>query len=157
PIIRVTAAVAVKMPVPFVLDDNAPTRDPTTGICTGGASALSNPPSATEGYQASNFACLDGMLIAMNDAVVIGATFGSHSDGVHTGTPSAFSTMLSSQLPAPFRGPGAIYPGIADATHPDIPVWSGEPEVIDVFYGGLGFDAGSDDGSANPAPPDFIY
>ena len=126
------------------------TSDPTTGICTGGNSTIANPPTATDGYQASNYACLDGMLVTMSDATVTGATFGnSASDGVHPGTPTGlyawpthpYSTRATAR---PFHGPGALYPGIAG--HPEIPVWNGEPEVIEIFYSGLGFN-----------PTGFVY
>ncbi|MEP6484061.1 MAG: lamin tail domain-containing protein [Rudaea sp.] len=132
------------LPPAFVLDAHPPTDDPTTGICVGGASTLSTPPSRAEGYQASNFACLDGMLVAMNDGIVAGPTFGnSASDAVHTGTATGFYATLASQ-PRPFRAPGALYPGVIN--HPELPVWNGEPELIDVYYPGLNFN-----------PTGFVY
>jgi uncharacterized protein len=80
----------------------------------------------------------------MNDATVTGATFGNGAtDGVHTGIPTGLYAALSSQ-PRPFHGPGAMYPGIAG--HAEIPVWNGEPEVIEIYYPGLAFD-----------PTNYIY
>ncbi len=119
-----------------MFDANPPTEDPTTGICLGEGSTV-NPPA--DGYQASNFACLDGMLVAMNDGVVTGATFASGADGVHTGTPSGFYATVGSE-PRPFRSAGAIYPGLGI---PSIPVWSGAPQIVEVFYAGLGFNPAS--------------
>ncbi len=126
------------VPAAYVLDNNAPTTDPTTGICMGPGSTIVP---ALDGYQASNFACLDGMLVAMNDGVVTGATFASGADGVHTGSPSGLYATLGSQ-PRPFRAKGALFPGLGGS----IPVWNGEPEIVEIYYGGLGFD-----------PTNYIY
>ncbi|MDR3389493.1 MAG: lamin tail domain-containing protein [Rudaea sp.] len=146
PTVTVTNPAAPTMPAAYVLDSNPPTTDPTTGICMGPGSTIAP---ATDGYQASNFACLDGMLVTMSDAVVTGPTYGnSVTDGVHTGTPTGFYATLASQ-PRPLRAPGALYPGLGGS----IPVWNGEPEVIDIYYAGLGFNPGTDDGSAT----DFVY
>ena len=137
-----TASTGNTLPPAFVLDDHPPTTDPRTGICTGGNSTLSNPPSRSEGYQASNFACLDGMLVTMNDAIVTGATYGdSTTDGVHTGTPTGVYATLASQ-PRPFRAAGELYPGVIGHEN-SLPVWDGEPEIIDLYYPGLGFDGTS--------------
>jgi predicted extracellular nuclease len=121
------------MPVPYLFDLNPPTENPTTGICLADGSTIDPP---TDGYQASNFACLDGMLVAMDDGVVTGATFASGADGVHTGTPSGFYATLGSE-PRPFRETGVIYPGLGV---PSIPTWSGAPQIIEIFYSGLGFN-----------------
>ncbi len=136
--VTVTNATAPRQPVAYVLDDSPPTNDPTTGICMGRNSTIDIAEADVDGYQASNFACLDGMLVTMNDGTVTGATFGnSSSDGVHTGTPTGMYAMVGGG-PRPFRGPGAQYPGIAG--HPEIPLWGGEPEVIEIYYPGLAFD-----------------
>jgi hypothetical protein len=144
----------------------APTDDPTTGPCVGGASTLGNPPTASEGYQASNFACLDGMLVTMSDAVVTGATFGGKintsdpvgSDAVHVGLPNGFYATAAGS-PRPSRGPGALYPGITG--QPSIPVWNGAPQVIEIYYKGLNFAPGSDDPLSNDPnyadAADFVY
>ncbi|HEX3124342.1 MAG TPA: lamin tail domain-containing protein, partial [Rhodanobacteraceae bacterium] len=121
------------VPAAYLFDLNPPTRDPATGVCLAEGSTV-NPP--TDGYQASNFACLDGMLVAIDDGVVTGATFASGADGVHTGTPSGFYATLGSE-PRPFRETGVTYPGLGVAT---IPTWSGAPQIIEVFYSGLGFN-----------------
>jgi len=121
------------LPNAYVFDADPPTKDPTTGVCLSDGSTI-NPP--TDGYQASNFACLDGMRVAIDDGVVTGATFASGADGVHTGTPSGFYATLGSE-PRPFRETGVIYPGLGI---PAIPTWSGAPQIIEVFYSGLGFN-----------------
>lgn len=155
PTVAVTAASGATV-ASYVLDDHPPTRDPLTGICVGGDSTI-NP--LTDGYQASNFACLDGMLVTMHEGVVTGATYGGGgTDAVRVGSPSGFYATLASE-PRPARTPGAQFPGIAG--HPEIPVWGGDPEILTVYYGGLGFAPGSDDpGSDNPDyddPTDFVY
>jgi predicted extracellular nuclease len=150
PTVTVTSSPAPVQPTAYVLDSHPPTNNPTTGICMGGNSTISSPPTTSDGYQASNFACLDGMLVTMNDATVTGATFGNGaSDAVHTGTPTGMYARLSvlntdRAHARPFRGPGAPYPGFAG--HPEIPVSSGEPEVIEIFYAGLAFN-----------PTGFVY
>jgi len=155
PTVTVTATSGATVS-PYVLDEHPPTRDPMTGVCVGGNSTI-NP--VTDGYQASNFACLDGMLVAMNEGVVTGATYGAGgTDAVHVGYPSGFYATLASE-PRPAREPGVQFPGVAG--HPEIPVFSGAPQVLTVYYGGLGFNAGSDDpGNDDPNyddASDFVY
>jgi uncharacterized protein len=155
------------LPPAYVLDDHPPTSDPTTGPCVGGNSTLGNPPTATEGFQASNFACLDGMLVQMDHAITTSATSGaSGADGVHTGSPGGFYAVLWQDAPfetyRPFHAPGALYPGISG--HSEIPVWNGEPQVVDIYFSNAtGFNAGSDDpgnndpDNSNPSQTDFVY
>lgn len=155
PSVTVTAATGATIAA-HVLDSEPPTSDPTTGRCMGAGSTIVP---ASDGYQASNFACLDGMLVAMDEAVVTGATYSSGgADAVHSGTPSGFYAALASQ-PRPARGPGVQFPGVAG--QPQIPVWNGAPQVLTVYYRGLGFPPGSDDpGSDDPDyddPSDFVY
>lgn len=123
------------MPTPLVLDTNPPSTDPTNGICKNVAIT------SADGPQANNFACLDAMLVTMNDAIVTGPTFAAGADGVHPGTPSGFYATIASQA-RPFREPGAPYPGLGGS----IQVWDGNPEIIEIFYNGLGF-----------SPTGFIY
>ena len=104
---------------------------PTTTV-TGVRARISSTPTAADGYQASNFACLDGMLITISNATVTGATFGSGADGVHTGTPQGLYAVVTG-TPRPFREPGAQYPGLGGT----IPVWDGDPEIVEIFYPGL--------------------
>ncbi len=104
-----------------------PTSDPLHGPC-----ALAATPTATDGYQANNFACLDGMLVTMSSATVTGATFASGADGVHTGTPQGLYATATGAA-RPFRSLGAQYPGLGAG----IPVWSGEPEILEIYYPGL--------------------
>ncbi|MEO8958078.1 MAG: lamin tail domain-containing protein [Rudaea sp.] len=122
------------MPKPVILDNNPPSADPTTGICANPAIT------AADGLQANNFACLDGMVVTMNDAIVTGATY-SGGDAVHQGTPGGFYATLASQ-PRPYRAVGAVYPGLGGS----IPVWNGEPEILLINYAGVGF-----------SPTGFIY
>lgn len=155
PSVTVTAAAGQTVAL-YVLDAHPPTNDPTTGICVGGNSTIDP---VTDGYQASNFACLDGMLVAMNEGVVTGATYGGGgTDAVRVGSPSGFYATLSS-VPRPARTPGVQFPGIDG--HPEIPVWGGDPEILTVYYGGLGFAPGSDDPDSNDPnydnPADFVY
>jgi hypothetical protein len=123
------------LPPAYVLDANPPSTDPTNGVCQGTIGANGGP-------QAHNFACLDGMLVQINDGVVTGATFGSAaSDAVHTGVASGFYATVASQA-RPFREPGITYPGVGGT----IPVFDGNPEAFEIFYKGLGFD-----------PTNYIY
>lgn len=118
-------------PLPAAVDlasaQYLPTSDPLHGPC-----ALSTTPTATDGYQANNFACLDGMLVTISDATVTGATFGSGADGVHTGTPQGLYAVVTGTA-RPFRAIGAQYPGLGG----NIPVWSGDPEIVEIYYPGL--------------------
>jgi uncharacterized protein len=119
--------------VPDAIELN-PSTNPTTGICVGGNSTI-NPP--VDGYQAANFACLDGMLVKMSDGVVTGATMGTGADGVHAGTASGFYATTGT-TPRPFREIGAQYPGLT-ISGKTIPVFDGDPEIVEIYYGGLGF------------------
>ena len=132
PVVTVLGS-ANALPAAFAFDLNPPTTDPTTGICLGAGSTI-NPPA--DGRQASNFACLDGMRVEIADGIVTGATFASGADGVHTGTPSGFYATVAGE-PRPFREAGVIYPGLGIAS---IPTWSGAPQIIEIFYSGLGFN-----------------
>jgi len=116
--------------LPAAVDLASPQYMPKTTV-TGGPCAI-NSPTAADGYQASNFACLDGMLITISSATVTGATFGSGADGVHTGTPQGLYAVVTG-TPRPFREPGAQYPGLGGT----IPVWDGDPEIVEIFYPGL--------------------
>ena len=130
PIVSV-ASTGNPLPAAYVLDGNPPTHDPTTGICP-----VIPANADTDGYQASNFSCLDGMRVAMNNATVTGPTRATGSDAIATGSPAFLHAKLSGGE-FPYRGIGAIYPGLGAG----IPVWNGEPEVIEVDLKGLsGFD-----------------
>ncbi|HZP67357.1 MAG TPA: lamin tail domain-containing protein [Rudaea sp.] len=121
------------LPAAYVIDSNPPSRDPTQGICMGAGSTINLANAATDGYQASNFACLDGMRVTINTAVVTGATFASGADGVHTGNPQGLYAMVDTGQALPFRSAGALYPGFGGS----IPVFDGEPEVIELYFPGL--------------------
>jgi predicted extracellular nuclease len=128
PVVSVTSS-GNALPAAYVFDDNPPSSDPTAGPCQGSVVP------ATDGYQASNFACLDGMLVTIREGVVTGPTYASGADAVRPGTPSGLYATIASQ-PRPFRGPGALFPGLGGT----IPVWGGEPEVIQIYYPGLAFN-----------------
>lgn len=128
PVVSVTSS-GNALPAAYVFDDNPPSSDPTAGPCQGSVVP------ATDGYQARNFACLDGMLVTIREGVVTGPTYASGADAVHAGTPSGFYSTIASQ-PRPFRAPGALFPGLGGT----IPVWGGEPGLIQVYYPGLAFN-----------------
>ena len=119
------------LPAAYVLDGNPPGNDPTTGICP-----VVPANADTDGHQASNFSCLDGMRVAMNNATVTGPTLALGASAIATGSPAFLYAKLTGGA-LPYRGIGAIYPGLGAG----IPVWNGEPEVIEVYLQGLsGFD-----------------
>lgn len=117
------------VPAALVLDADPPSADPLNGICQGSIGSAGGP-------QAHNFACLDGMRVTINDGVVTGATFASGGSAISTGTPSGFYATVASQA-RPFREAGAVYPGLGGSE----PVWDGDPEIVEIYYKGLGFDA----------------
>lgn len=114
-------------PVDLASADYLPTGDPLHGPC-----ALQATPTEIDGYQANNFSCLDGMLVTISSATVTGATFGSGSDGVTEGTPQGLYAVVTGTA-RPFREIGAQYPGLGGS----IPVWDGDPEIVEVYYPGL--------------------
>ena len=120
---------SLPLPAPVVLapDQFMPTTDPLHGPC-----GLTATPTASDGYQANNFACLDGMLVTISSATVTGATFASGADGVTTGTPQGLYAVVTG-TPRPFREVGAQYPGLGGS----IPVWDGDPEIVEIYYPGL--------------------
>ena len=129
---------------------NYPSHDPTQGICQNAAIVL---PAA--GYQANNFACLDGMLVTMNHGLAVTPTSGSLSysttpvsDGVHANNVRSFYATADGTRPirsGSIPGSAGIdYPG--DPSHPNIPVYNNAPEAFEIYYPGLNFD-----------PTNFIY
>jgi predicted extracellular nuclease len=117
------------LPAPFVFDSHAPSSDPLNGYCMGSIGVSGGP-------QAHNFACLDGMLVQVDDGIVTGATFGSSTtNGANPGVASGFYGTLAG-VAQPYREVGLTYPG-AGAT---IPVFDGNPEVFEVYFPGLNFD-----------------
>jgi len=127
------------LPAAWDLSAHAPSHDPTTGIC---ANAAIN--AATAGYQANNFACLDGMLVSVSQGMAVTAVTGSKSysttpisDGVHPNTVEYF--YATADRTRPMRTPGIDFPG--DSSRPDIPVYSDAPEAFEVYFPGLGFNA----------------
>jgi len=127
------------LPAAWDLSAHAPSHDPTTGIC---ANAAIN--ASTAGYQANNFACLDGMLVSVSQGTAVTAVTGSKSysttpisDGVHPNTVEYFYATADGTRP--MRTPGIDFPG--DSSRPDIPVYSDAPEAFEVYFPGLGFNA----------------
>jgi hypothetical protein len=116
--------------LPAAVDLASQAYKPSTSV-TGGPCNITTP-TAADGYQASNFSCLDGMLITIGSATVTGATFGSGSDGVTQGIPQGLYAVVTG-TPRPFREPGAQFPGLGGS----IPVWDGDPEIFEVYYPGL--------------------
>ncbi|MFT3791154.1 MAG: Calx-beta domain-containing protein [Rudaea sp.] len=136
--------------LPAAYDISGSTNDPTTGICTSGASTIDP---LTDGYQASNFACLDGMLVTMPQAIVNAPTFGSGGSGIKADTVSGFYIRPAS-VSRVFRKPGLMFPaalnvfptGYDSSTYAG-PVFNGEPELVEVYLPGL---LGSTDIAALP-------
>jgi hypothetical protein len=105
---------------PIVLDTSLPSPNPTMHLCAG--SLPGDSPSA------GNWECIENMLVQV-DGIVTGATNGGFAaDGTHSGTPGFFYATVG-DAPRPFREPGALYPGLGGT----IPVWDGNPEIIE-FY-----------------------
>jgi predicted extracellular nuclease len=132
-------------PVPvFNIDDYPPTDDYTTGIC---ANAAITP--LTDGYAATNYACLNDMLVSFSGATVVGAVGGSggynasnsqHGGGNEPDSPQYFYVTMAS--PREFREPGII-PGDPALTNPLFPTYtpgyagpmfSGHPNIFQVYY-----------------------
>lgn len=105
---------------PVVLDTTLPSPNPTVYLCHG---------TVPDGSpKAGNWECLESMLVQV-DGVVVGATNGGGAaDGTHPGTPGFFYATVG-DAPRPFREPGVQYPGLGGT----IPVWDGNPELIE-FY-----------------------
>ena len=118
PIVLVTGVHAPLAPI--VLDTSLPSPNPTLYLCHGSLPA--NSPAS------GNWECLENMLVQV-DGIVTGATNGGGAaDGTHPGTPGFFFATVG-DAPRPYREPGAIYPGLGGT----IPVWDGNPEIIE-FY-----------------------
>lgn len=128
------------LPAAFDLGAHPPTSDYNTGVCMGAGSTISP---MTDGFQASNFACLDGMLVSFQDATIVAATGGGGGGGNAPDNPQYFYASLD--LPRQFRTPGIVPgdPGWANLGltmgNFDIPVYSGNPNIFEVYYG-LGLD-----------------
>jgi predicted extracellular nuclease len=122
PIVMVTG---VHVPIaPIVLDTALPSPNPVLHLCHGSLPAQSPAP--------GNWECIEDMLVQI-DGVVTGATNGGGSaDGTHPGTPGFFYATVGDAV-RPFREAGVQYPGLNDPLHPDVPVWDGDPEIIE-FY-----------------------
>jgi predicted extracellular nuclease len=128
------------LPAAFNLSANPPTSDYNTGVCMGPGNDI-HP--LVDGFQASNFACLDGMLVSFHDATIVAATGGGGGGGNAPDTPQYFYASLD--MPRQFRTPGIVPgdPGWANLglsmANFDIPVYSGNPNIFEVYYG-LGLD-----------------
>jgi len=146
----------------YDIGSNPPTDDYTTGIC---ANAAISP--LADGYAATNFACLNDMLVSFSGATVVGAVGGSsgynasnsqHGGGNEPDSPQYFYVTLAS--PREFREPGII-PGDPALTNSLFPTYtpsyagalfSGHPNIFQVYYQPFtGFVAGDlPDGGYGP-------
>ena len=124
------------VPAAYDLSTHLPSTDPNTGICTGAGSTIVP---STDGFQAANFACLDGMLVSMSDGIVNAPSLTSGGDGISTATVSTNGGFFAvAGGPRSFRKPGLVAGDVNAVGHPNIPVFQGDPERIEVFYNGLG-------------------
>ncbi|MBS0569019.1 MAG: hypothetical protein JSS28_00270 [Proteobacteria bacterium] len=106
---------------PVLLNSSMPSSNPALPVCTGSLPAGN----VAEG----NWECLESMLVSF-DGVVVGATGGgSAADGTHPGTPGSFYATVGG-VARPFREPGIAYPGVAG-----YPVWDGDPEIMEIYFG----------------------
>ncbi|HST29124.1 MAG TPA: lamin tail domain-containing protein [Rudaea sp.] len=117
---------------PVQLNGTIPSPDPLVPVCHGTL------PAGNVGE--GNWECLESMLVSFN-GVVVGATSGGFSaDATHAGLPGSFYATVDS-VARPFREVGAQYPGLGGT----IPVWDGNPEIIEIYlgkgYNGIGVAA----------------
>jgi predicted extracellular nuclease len=117
---------------PVTLNGSMPSPDPSLPVCHGTLPAGN----VAEG----NWECLESMLVSF-DGVVVGATSGGFgADGTHPGSPGSFYAAVGG-IPRPFREVGALYPGLGGT----IPVWDGDPELMEIYlgkgYNGIGVAA----------------
>lgn len=147
------------VPAPYDLTAHLPSTDPSTGICTGAGSTIQVPSldgqTRNDGYQAANFACLDGMLVTMSHGIVNAPTYTATNSGT---TPSPATPNNGFYAVAggtrSFRKPGILG---SDANRTaTIPTFWGNPELIQVYYPGLGVTASSFPASPN-MPTGGIY
>ncbi|HEX6832575.1 MAG TPA: lamin tail domain-containing protein, partial [Rudaea sp.] len=128
------------VPAPFDLNAHPPTDANDSGVCVGGLSTI-NP--VTDSFQASNFACLDGMLVQFSNATVAAATGGSGGGGNAPDSPQYFYATLATQrsLRTPGIEPGD--PGYANfgGASLDLPVFTGHPNIFEVYFNSLGVHA----------------
>ncbi|MGB8635670.1 MAG: lamin tail domain-containing protein [Rhodanobacteraceae bacterium] len=102
------------------LNTSLPSPDPTMPYCTGSLPSGN----VAEG----NWDCLESMLVYI-DGVVVGATSGGFgADGTHPGLPREFYATVAGAS-RPFREPGVLFPGVGGS----VPVWDGDPEIIEFF------------------------
>jgi predicted extracellular nuclease len=133
------------IPVAYDLSANPPNTDPGSGICTGPGSTIQTPSAdgltRNDGYQAANFACLDGMLVTMSRGIVNAPTFTTANSGTIV-SPIAPNTGFyavacgsSGACARSFRQPGILG---SDANRTaGIPTFWGNPELIQIYLPGL--------------------
>jgi hypothetical protein len=134
------------LPAAYDLSTTLPSTDPGTGICTGPGSTIVVPSNdgltRNDGYQAANFACLDGMLVTMNHGIVNAPTYTTANSGI---TPSPTSPNNGFYAvaggPRSLRKAGILGSDTNRTT--SIPTFWGNPELIQVYYPGLGVAASS--------------
>ncbi|MBS0589838.1 MAG: hypothetical protein JSR65_04290 [Proteobacteria bacterium] len=131
------------MPTPYDLTANPPNTDPGSGICTGTGTGIVVPSAdgqtRNDGYQAANFACLDGMLVTMSHGMVNAPTYTVANSGI---TPSPATPnngfFAVANTTRSFRKPG-ILGSDPNRTAYTTTFW-GNPELIQVYYPGLNVD-----------------
>jgi len=134
------------IPAAYDLTATLPNPDPSSGICTGAGSTIQVPSldglTRNDGYQAANFACLDGMLVTMSHGIVNAPTYTTANSGI---TPSP--TSPNNGFFAVAGGPRSLRKAGILGSDPNrtanIPTFWGNPELIQVYYPGLGVAAGS--------------
>lgn len=134
------------VPAPYDLTANLPSTDPSTGLCTAAGSTVVVPSAdgltRNDGYQAANFACLDGMLVKMSHGIVNAPTYTTANSGTIPSpvTPdNGFYAVAGGSRS--FRKPGILG---SDANRTaSIPTFWGNPELIQVYFPGLGVAASS--------------
>ena len=133
-----------QIPTPYDLSSNLPTTNPTTGICMGTGSTIVPPNVApadetvrNDGYQASNFACLDGMLVTMSHGIINAPTPAAGGSGNTIGGASNTGFSAVAGGPRSFRRPGI---GADDINHPlnaGVATFYGNPELVQIYYNGV--------------------
>jgi|GEM_PF-2205508 len=141
------------IPAPYDLTTNLPSTDPSTGICTAAGSAVVVPSldglTRNDGYQAANFACLDGMLVKMSHGIVNAPTYTTANSGTipsPTSPNNGFYVVAGGSRS--FRKPGILGSDVNRTA--SIPTFWGNPELVQVYYPGLGVAA-----SSFPAAPNM--
>ncbi|MBR0343836.1 MAG: hypothetical protein IJI03_01075, partial [Rudaea sp.] len=147
------------VPAAYDLSLNLPNTDSSSGICTGTGSNIVVPSAdgqtRNDGYQAANFACLDGMLVTMSNGTVNAPTYTTANSGItpSPATPNSGFYAVAGDARS-FRKAG-ILANDANRTV-NRPTFWGAPELVQVYYPGLGVTPASLPQAAN-MPAGGIY